>query len=695
MFLFASTISVSAFLLFLVQPIIAKQILPWFGGSAAVWTTCMVFFQLVLLAGYAYADWLIRKVSTHRQILVHGALLIGSLAFLPIIPAESFKPSDAEQPIARILLLLLSTIGLPYFLLSTTGPLVQAWFARSYPLGKVYRLYALSNIGSMLALAAYPVLLEPNTATRFQSIAWSVAFAAFCVLMIAAGWVARNSAKVAANYGADVDQGPAQNISERVDHIEKSAALVPLNWGQQVIWLSLAALGSALLLSVTTHITQNVASIPFLWVLPLAIYLISFILTFDGSGWYFRRSFVVLTSVFAILMLGGLQYNVIEWRRIELGLLHLEIAMPLYLLGLFVITMFCHGELVRRKPEPSHLTRFYLMVSLGGAVGGLFVGVVSPLVFNSYLEFPLILCAVLLLAMVALDVKWMRFTSAVALVLGSILLVQGFNRLSNDSLNMSRNFYGTLRVKSTGPETDKNTTWRLMHGVILHGEQYRSSEFRRLATTYYGESSGIGQAITALRQPNMKVGLIGMGVGTLATYGKLGDQYNFYELNPAVPALANKYFSYIKDSAAEVQTILGDARLSLEKAPPEGFHVLAVDAFSSDSIPVHLITREAIRVYKRHITADGVVAFHISNRYLDLTPIVKQLGDDVGMEVLRITDNPDKDSYLYRSDWVLVTANKALVQTLVKSGVGERISAREGITPWTDDYNNLLQILKR
>ena len=676
MFLFASTISVSAFLLFLVQPIIAKQILPWFGGSAAVWTTCMVFFQLVLLAGYAYADWLIRKVSTRKQILVHGALLILSLAFLPIIPAESFKPSDADQPVGRILLLLLSTIGLPYFLLSTTGPLVQAWFARSYPLGKVYRLYALSNIGSMLALAAYPVLLEPNTATRFQSIAWSIAFAAFCVLMITAGWVARNSANV-------------------VKEPTESAVLAPLRWGQQCIWLCLAALGSALLLSVTTHITQNVASIPFLWVLPLAIYLISFILTFDGSGWYFRRSFVVLTCVFALLMLGGLQYNVIGWRSIELGLLHLEIAMPLYLIGLFIITMFCHGELVRRKPESNHLTRFYLMVSLGGAVGGLFVGVVSPLVFNSYFEFPLILCAVLVLGVIALDIKWMQIASGIALILGSILLVQGINRLSNDSLNMSRNFYGTLRVKSTGPESDKNTTWRLMHGVILHGEQYRSSEFRKLATTYYGESSGIGQAITALRQPNMKVGLIGMGVGTLAAYGKAGDQYTFYELNPAVPALANTYFSYIKDSAAKVTTILGDARLSLEKAAPEGFNVLAVDAFSSDSIPVHLITREAIRVYKRHITADGVVAFHISNRYLDLTPIVKQLGDDVGMEVLRITDNPDKDSYLYRSDWVLVTANKALVETLVKSGAGERVSSRNDVTPWTDDYNNLLQILKR
>ena len=677
MFLFASTISVSAFLLFLVQPIIAKQILPWFGGSAAVWTTCMVFFQLVLLAGYAYADWLIKHVSGRKQVWVHGGLLVISLVFLPIIPPEFFKPDDASQPVTRILLLLSATIGLPYFLLSTTGPLVQAWFARSYPLGNVYRLYALSNVGSMLALAAYPILLEPNIATRLQSIAWSTLFAAFCVLMIGAGWIASKHAT-----------GQTQ-VAEKPE-----AMTVPLTWSDQLIWLSLAALASALLLCVTTHITQNVASIPFLWVLPLAIYLVSFILTFDASKWYQRRIFVVLTCIVAPLMLGGLQYNMIGWRSIEPGLLHLSIAMPLYCVGLFIITMFCHGELVRRKPSTHHLTRFYLMISLGGAVGGLLVGVASPLVFSSYLEFPLILCAVLLLGVAVLDATWMRVLAGIACLIGSVLCIQGIDRLGKDSLNMSRNFYGTLRVKSTGPETDKNTTWRLMHGVILHGEQYRSAQFRKLATTYYGESSGVGQAIALMRQPNMKVGLIGMGVGTLAAYGKSGDQYKFYELNPAVPALAETYFSYIKDSAATVKTILGDARLSLEKSTPEGFHVLAVDAFSSDSIPVHLITREAIRVYKRHMAPDGVIAFHISNRYLDLTPIVKQLGDDVAMDVIRVSDNPDKDSYLYRSDWILVTANKALAAALIQSGVGVRVEAKLGLTPWTDDYNNLLQILK-
>jgi hypothetical protein len=679
MILFASTIFVSAFLLFLVQPVIAKQILPWFGGSAAVWTTCMVFFQMTLLAGYAYADWLINKVQRKKQIWIHGSLVAISLIFLPIIPSLNLKPSDAEQPAGRILILLALTIGVPYFLLSTTGPLVQAWFARSFPKGNVYRLYALSNIGSLLALGAYPFVIEPQTTSLEQSNAWSIGYALFAILIVATAWIARR-----------MDLGESGHVN-KISTPVISQTPPPLT--EQGLWLLLAACGSGMLLAVTNHITQNVASVPFMWIIPLVIYLISFILTFDGRNWYLRTWYLTLLCVLAPLMLAGLQARLGDNGMPEWGLMHIEQAMPLYSLGLFVIVMFCHGELVERKPSTQYLTRFYLMVSLGGAVGGLLFGLVAPLVFKTYMEFPLLLCLLVFLALALANTngqKTITLLSAMACLTGVYLHNQ---RLSEDTIEMSRNFYGTLRVKTNGLDGDKQTAWRLMHGVILHGEQYRYPDYKQLATTYYGETSGVGQAITGLRKTGMKVGLVGMGVGTLATYGKEGDFYRFYELNPEVLDVANRHFTYLKDSKAQVKTVLGDARLSMEREAPNGFDVLAVDAFSSDSIPVHLITRQAMQLYKKHLATGGVVAFHISNRYLDLTPIVRQLADDVGMTALRVVDDPESGSYLYRSDWILVTSNDYFIEALKKNGA-QTIPQKTGLTPWTDDYNNLLQILK-
>jgi spermidine synthase len=677
-FLFPVTIFLSAFLLFLVQPIIAKQILPWFGGSAAVWTTCMVFFQVSLLAGYAYSDWMIRKVSRRQQALIHISLLALSLALLPIIPPEFLKPIDGDNPASRILLLLTVTIGLPYFLLSTTGPLVQAWFAKAVPNGNVYRLYALSNIGSLLSLALYPLAIEPNSNATLQSIGWSFGYGLFAVLVGCLAWFAANKISSTGNTDKAASEIGRHTNSPRCE---------------QLIWLSLAAIGSALLLTVTTHITQNIASIPFLWVLPLAIYLISFILTFDSTRWYKRGIYVVLTAVLGTVMIAGLQFRWGDEYKIESGLMHLAQALPLYCLGLFVLTMFCHGELVLRKPATGQLTRFYLMISLGGAIGGLFVGLAAPLLFNTYQEFPIAICLLFAVATFVVPNGWMRWLS---IAIGGVCLgFAGYNlkSLGDDALVSSRNFYGSLRVKATSPDTDPNATWRLVHGVILHGEQYRSEKFKRLATTYYGASSGVGKAIEGLRHPGMKVGLIGMGVGTLAVYGQAKDTYRFYELNPAVYQLAKSHFSNLKDSLATIEVDLGDARLSLEKDSPQGFDVLAVDAFSSDSIPVHLITREAIQLYKRHLKANGVIAFHISNRYLDLSPVVRQLADDVGMRAVQVIDVPDKESYLYRSDWVLVSANDAFLQAVISTG-GEEVKRKLGMPPWTDSYNNLLQILK-
>ncbi len=725
MTLHAATIALSAFLLFLVQPIIARQILPWFGGSAAVWTTCMVFFQVALLAGYFYSDVVIRKLAPRGQAILHSVLLLASLVFLPITVNEAMKPVDASQPVGRILLLLAVTIGLPYLMLATTGPLVQAWFTRRYRSARVYRLYALSNLASMLALLGYPPLIEPNATGRMQSIGWSIGYAAFVALAIAAAW---SGARGAAN-GSDARRDDTATADDEVAaadaHAEgiaapparpgaaamqaaHEAAAAPIGLPrdpsaapsvtEQALWLALAALGSTLLLAVTTHITQNVASIPFLWVLPLSLYLISFILCFDGQGWYRRGLFLTATCLGAPLMLAALHYRLSDTGMPEAGILQLERAVPLYALGLFVLCMFCHGELARRKPAPLFLTRFFLMVSLGGAAGGAAVGVLAPVVSNWYWELPVALSLAALLALTLTRGLWRLL--ALASVIGCLAAFFQYARgISEDTIELSRNFYGTLRVSATGPLDKADTRLRLLHGVIVHGEQLVGEPGRREPTTYYGASAGIGRAIllqqqlVANKRP-LRVGLIGLGVGTLASYGRAGDVYRVYELNPAVLDLARSRFTYLGDSAAHIETPLGDARLVLEREAPQQFDVLAVDAFSSDSIPVHLITREAAQLYRRHLAAGGVLAFHITNRYLNLAPITRQLADAIGMTAVRVKDDPDASNPLFRSDWVLITGNAALVERLKAQGATAAIAPEPGLQPWTDDYNNLFQVLK-
>ncbi|RPH45735.1 MAG: hypothetical protein EHM87_05095 [Burkholderiales bacterium] len=712
MILHAATIALSAFLLFLVQPIIARQILPWFGGSAAVWTTCMVFFQVALLAGYFYSDLVIRKLSPRAQAAVHTVLLLASLAFLPITVSEAMKPTDATQPVGRILLLLTVTIGLPYLMLATTGPLVQAWFTRQFRSAQVYRLYALSNLASMLALLGYPPLIEPNASGAMQSVGWSVGYAIFVLLAIAAAWTgvrrgagADGAAEVAAAdaHAEGIAAPPPASAGAAAMQAAHEAAAAPIGLArdpaappsiaEQGLWLLLAALGSTLLLAVTTHITQNVASIPFLWVLPLSIYLVTFILCFDGKGWYWRPQYLLLAAIATVAMLGGLSWRP-EGFGVERAILHIEHAVPVYAFGLFVLCMFAHGELVARKPAPAHLTRFYLMVSLGGAVGGLLVGIGAPLAFDWYFELPLALTVVAVLVAV-LSRGALRIAGAVAALVCATLFADYVHFIRGDVLELSRNFYGTLRVTgSPDGDTSKGASRRLLHGVILHGEQYMAPDQRAVATTYYGPTSGVGRTIEAARGAPMRVGVIGLGVGTLATYGREGDVYRLYELNPVVLDIANARFSYLKDSRAKIEPALGDARLVLEREAPQKFDVLAVDAFSSDSIPVHLLTREALAVYKRHLSERGAVVFHITNRYLDLSGVVRQLADEVGMHAVRFSDEPPQSAVQYRSDWVALTSDAAFAATLRAAGGADLPATRGTRRAWTDDHHNLFEVLK-
>lgn len=664
---YAVTIVLSAFLLFMVQPIIAKQILPWFGGGAAVWTTCMVFFQSSLLAGYAYSDALTRRVTLRRQVVIHVALLVVSVAALPIVAPASMRPASGTNPWIQIVLLLALTIGLPYFLLSTTGPLMQAWASRQIPGDHVYRLYALSNVASITGLALYPFIIEPMMSARAQAFAWSFGYVAFVVA--ATGSAASAWRRSAALTGPCRVSASAEDPGEAPSRRQLAFVLV------------LAALGSVILLAITSHVTRDVAAIPFLWLLPLVLYLMSFVICFDRRDSYQRRFWVPTTAIFVVAMLG---VDLVRSTSMRLSL-------PLYALGLFAACMTCHGEMVSRRPGPRYLTTFYLMVSLGGAAGGVLVAIVAPIVFDTNIELALALCAVAAVLYVATPGR-LRFVGAAALLVACGLGALHVNGMQSNVVARSRNFYGTLRVSRSWSGSGEEVM-RLAHGVILHGQQV-SGPGRHRPISYYGDTSGIGRTLLALRPGSLRVGVVGLGVGTLAAYGRSGDLFRFYEIDPDVEHYARSMFHYIEDSAASVEVVIGDGRLALEQDPPQGFDVVVVDAFSSDSIPLHLLTREAMGVYRKHLRDGAVIAFHVSNRYLDLTPIVRDLAESAGMVAWRIKDVPQDRTLLQTSIWVIVTANARLLDRFAAEGRGAEVPASDDLRPWTDDYSNLLQVVR-
>ncbi len=698
--LYALTIFVSAFLLFLVQPIIAKQILPWFGGSAAVWTTCLVFFQCMLLAGYFYADWTTRHLSARRQAIVHLTLIVLALALLPIIPEASWKPLGDEAPGLRILLLLAVTIGLPYFIISTTSPLVQSWFGKSHPGTSPYRLFALSNLASMLALLGYPFLIEPWISTRQQALNWSFGFVLFAGLIAVLAWQrirGPNAATDSTETGyTNTDSAAQTNADQAVQrNADSSAYAAPPLARDKLVWIVLSGLASVLLLSVSNHLTENIASFPLMWVFPLAVYLLTFILCFDAKdtrqGWYRRKLFLPMLAVMLLVMAWTLADADFQYRLVW--------QVAVFSLGLFVACMFCHGELVVQKPDARHLTTFYLMISVGGAVGALLVGVIAPLVLPGYYE--LALCIVALAAM-ATFLTWRKLHIAVSLLGAAITLFTaaagwvGINAYGKEVMVMTRNFYGTLRVRETlvtAPDYRRRT---LIHGSISHGDQYMWAPIKFDPTTYYQEKSGVGRILMLLKTLDpgkpRSVGIVGLGTGTIAAFGAKGDVFRFYEINPDVVTIARRDFTYLTDSKANIKISLGDARLNLEREPAHGFDVLAIDAFSSDAIPMHLITREAVEIYQKHLSASGVIAFHVSNRYLDLKPVVNTIAASRGLQVawVRETYN-DGDT---RSDWILLAKDRTLLGRPEIAEATLTIPAKPNQQLWTDDFNNLWQALQ-
>lgn len=709
MLLHTISIALAALLLFLVQPIIAKQILPWFGGSAGVWTTCLVFFQTVLLGGYAYAHWLARRLSPRQQWVLHTALLAASLVCLPIIASDRFRPTGGQDAAAAILVLLTATIGLPYFLLASTGPLLQSWLARRWPARSVYRLFALSNAGSLAGLVAFPLLIEPRYGARSQALGWSAAYTVFSLSCAGAAWIAsrrpvhrpgmQRAGALSIESGHSLHcSDPAEPGGEAAIAAQPPQSPAP---GGPWTWLALSALGVVILLGATAHMCQNVASVPFLWLAPLILYLLSFVIAFEGRsgrGWYRPGWGIPAALGAAALMALGLSASN--------GVLSVWLAVPLYCIGVLLTCLFCHAELAARRPAADDLTRFYLMIALGGALGGIFAGLIAPRVFDSVYEFPL---ALLCVCAAALPVAWttaslgslrwwacsLAATAAVATAYWDVSFIVF---LRSDVILMQRNFYGTLRVRQVGQGRDQ--VRRLLHGVILHGEQFTQAPDRLQPGSYYARSSGVGLAIEAAQQrhPTIRLGVIGLGTGTLSAYGRAGDTVRFYEIDPDVVRIARQEFTYLASTPADVQIALGDARLSLQRELDKGqaprFDVLAVDAFSSDSIPVHLLTRQAIQIYTRCVVDGGIIAVHISNRFLDLKPVLANLAADLGLNARLVRDEPDETSNASSSDWVLISTRRAAFERAPLADRVEALKTDPRVGVWTDQFNNLLGILK-
>lgn len=745
--LHAFTIFLGAFLLFQIQPLLGKYLLPWFGGGPGVWTTCLLFFQTLLLGGYAYAHWLTTRCTPRRQAVVHLVLLAVSLAFLPIQPDAGWKPDGGDEPVARILLLLAATVGLPYLVLSATGPLLQRWFSVAHPGASPYRLYALSNAGSLLALLSFPFIFEPLASRATLGWGWSaglVVFAGFCG---ACAWRQRTAADT-----------PAAAAPEEPDR--------PVPRTDRLLWLVLPGIASLLLVAVTNKICLDIAAVPFLWVLPLAVYLLTFILCFDHPRWYSRR-------VWSALLAAGCGATA---RCLAGDSVTLPVQVGVYAVTLLAGCMVCHGELYRLRPAPRRLTGYYLTIAAGGAAGSSFVALLGPLLFSDYLElqvglvllvyFTGIVCllyrsrslatgtAVGVLAgtllvpaleagtghgaaawfhswaqelflfyrdhapalaagvvVIATALRagwrvgagaWRRRMSAVPLLLsvllGAVFVMQA-RRSAGTVFAAARNFYGAYKLHLYSEEDPLGRFYLLSHGGITHGLQFVHPDYVGWPTTYYGATSGVGRALDSLPSPR-RIGLVGLGAGSLAAYGRAGDVLRFYEIDPAIVGVARTRFSYLRRTPATVQVALGDARLTLEeelrRGPGQAFDLLILDAFSGDAIPVHLLTREAVALYLRHLRPGGLLAVHISNRHLDLRPVVEGLARHHGLHFVTISDTAKKDDWwLYSTTWMLLTADAARLEVPgIKEAAEEPPDATAEYVDWTDDHASLLEVLK-
>ena len=699
--LFASTILISAFLLFQVQPLISKYILPWFGGSPAVWTTCMLFFQLVLFGGYLYAHLLTRFFSPRAQATIHLCLMVLAitLMFPTVAPAESWKPLDSGHPTARILALLSLTVGLPYFVLSTTGPLIQAWFARAWPTKSPYRLYALSNIGSLAALITYPFVFEPAFASDMQAGLWTYSFALFAVLCgLCAAWLFRLPR--------------TDLVSHKIERTSSAPSLAT-----RALWLTLPACASLMLLATTNYVCQDVAVIPFLWVVPLALYLLTFIICFDHPKW-FRPQAMSFLAIVSLIFAAGAAYPLMRAVGLSSNYLY-ELAFSFS--AMFMACMVCHGQLVRLRPEPSHLTEYYLMISAGGALGGIFVSLIAPSIFTTHFEWALGLAGSLFVSAIVLTreilsraqpgnapgsprrrkIVWAGastiFGAAIVLSLNYLLpeeLRQG------DAIYRGRNFYGTVSVWELDGPAPGMRYRSFVSGSTPHGRQYVDPDKRHIPISYFANHTGMGKTLLYFQnKPDARVGIIGMGVGVVAAYAKPGHYYRFYEINQHVEDVAREYFTYLADCEGKCDVVIADGRLALERELAGGnsqqFDVLALDAFSGDAPPVHLLTSEAFDIYLKHLKPDGIIVVNITNRYIDLAPVIREVAKKNNMGVTRVTTEHEPKRLLYHTDFMMISKNQDFLAKNPPDLIAEYVQPEYEVPLWTDKYSNLFSILKR
>lgn len=688
---FALTCFVSALLLFLVQPLLGKFILPWFGGTPGVWTTAMLLFQALLLGGYLYAHIctrLLQRGLGRWVFSLHVALVVLSLGFLPIIPSDALRPHGSDAPIPRILLLLVRTVGVPYFLLAATGPLSQAWL--SVRGGSPYRLYALSNAGSLLALFGYPLVMEPLFPVTTQAKLWSLGFGLLLPLWLLCAYQGlRKPALQAALPASSSPVLPPQADAERTQNKTETAMSILL-----------PMLACGMLLSTTNHLCEDVAVIPFLWVLPLAIYLLSFILTFESERFYRRKRFAVLTLLAVALLLVSESFPSLLGP--VLGQYAYVRSLFLSLVLLFSTCMICHGEVAQARPGAEHLTGYYLRISLGGVLGGVLLAVLSPLLLSHTAEWygTLLGCYLIAISVRVIDEQdWTArirtlFPAALGTV-GILLALQHQHKRHPDTTILAsvRNFYGEVQVHDRVPGRPDEHDRAMFHGGTIHGVQYQSAKFRRDPITYYDEASGIGQVFAQLEnREHLHAGIVGLGIGTLATYARPGWRFRFYELNPVVEKLAQTYFTYLSSCSGTVSVVLGDARLSLTQETEQMFDLLVLDAFSGDAIPTHLLTQEALATYQRHLKPDGALVIHITNRYLDLAPVVRGLAEKGRFPVTRVRSPQDDPHEIYAADWMILSRSEALVSALRPHS--SPIGTRPPIL-WTDESSPLLNLLLR
>jgi hypothetical protein len=695
---FAVAIFTSAFLLFQVQPIISKYILPWFGGAPAVWTTCMLFFQAVLFCGYLYAHLSQRFLRPKWQAALHLGLLVFAVLLLPIEPSERWKPQDSNNPVGQILMLLGVTVGLPYFLLSSTGPLLQSWFSRAYQHRSPYRLYALSNIGSLLALLSYPFFVETRLGLPGQTQMWSYGYVVFAVLCgMPALWLFRKSEAI-----------PRREATTRVAVTATSAeGLASWRlWFDRAAWVALAGMASMMLLATTNHACAEIAPVPLLFIAPLTIYLLSFIICFDHPRWYLRGFFGALTAIAVLVIVGEYAFHkMYDWPYLSLpGELMVSFAM------LFGLCMCCHGEVVRLRPDPRHLTEFYLLISAGGVLGGAFVSLVAPHVFNTYVEWVigLMLAFVLGCGLVARSLRNSRRLPAavanlpLAAIPFGIWFILQWNQPDPQAVRSLRNFFGAVSVREHHRDDPAFHHYSFRSGAIDHGKQYAAPEKRNEKISYFYPDSGAGKSMLSMKHAHpegIRVGVLGMGVGLLAAYGEKNDQFRFYEINPNVLKLARSPFTFLADfesRGGKCEVVEGDGRLSLEREPAHQFHVLYLDAFTGDAPPVHLLTEEAFKIYAKHLADDGLICVNVINTYVNLVPVVEQAAKHLGWQVTRLYHDGEDDKLYYRTDFMILAPNNAdfIQQNPDQLPGADYLEPKIEVPLWTDQYSNLWSILK-